>query len=281
MKKIVFPTDFSETANNAFIYALKLADSIKAQLFILHTYEMPVISSTSAGQPELIQEVYNSIELNQFENYKEKTPEMRKMAEENGLGHVPMNFLFEEGTLLYAINHIVEEEKIDFVVMGTNGASGFEKKLLGSNTVNVIRSLKIPVLSVPHQAKFRGLNTIGFTTLFKEADKQALQEIMDIAEVLDARVKVLHVMKEENEATNQTVTQWEQFFNNNRLSFYTVLNQDLEESVFYFMDQHDIDILAMVRRNRNFFDRLFGSSLTKKLTYHSKEPIMVLHELKS
>lgn len=279
MKKILFPTDFSETANNAFIYALRLAKDIDAQLFVLHTYEMPVISSTSAGQPELVQQVYNSIEFNEFENFKDKAPELRKIAEDNGLGEVRLSFLFEEGSLVYAINRIVEDEKIDFVVMGTNGAGGFEKKLLGTNTTNVIRALNIPVLSIPHQARFRGIRTIGFTTLFKDADKQALREILDIARLLDADVKVFHVMKQENAKVYQSIEEWKEEFHEPRLEFSTVLNDDVEKSVFYFMDEHDIDILAMVRRNRNFFDRLFGSSFTQKLAYHSHEPIIVLHEL--
>lgn len=279
MKKILFPTDFSETAHNAFIYALKLADSIQAQLFVLHTYEMPVISTTNAGQPELLQEVYTSIELNHFHNYKEKAPELQKIAEDNGLAHVAISYVFEEGTLLSAMHRIVEEDHIDFIVMGTNGASGFEKKLLGSNTVSVIRGFKIPVLSVPHQAVYRGIHTLGFTTLFKEKDKAALREIIAMAKVLKADVKVLHVLTKENEEITTLVTSWEQEFKDEPVSFYTVLHEDIEESVFYFMDQHHISLLAMVRRNRNFFDRLFGSSLTKKLAYHSRDPIMVFHEL--
>ena len=66
MKKILFPTDFSETAQNAFLYALNLAHGLNAEILVLNSYEIPVISATNAGQPELLQEVYNTIELNGF-----------------------------------------------------------------------------------------------------------------------------------------------------------------------------------------------------------------------
>ena len=62
MKKILFPTDFSETANNAFIYAIHLAKSLEAELIVLHTFERPVISSLHGGRPELLEDVYTSIE---------------------------------------------------------------------------------------------------------------------------------------------------------------------------------------------------------------------------
>ncbi len=279
MKKVLFPTDFSDIATNAFKYALQFAHSIQAKLIVVHSYEMPVISSTSAGQPDLVQQVYESIEMTQFEQFKDKAPELRKIASDLGYQDVELEFVFEEGTLLYVINSVVEKEHIDFVVMGTNGASGFEKKLLGSNTVNVIRSLNIPVLSIPHKANFNGIKTIGFTTLFKDVDKNALKEILEIAELLQANVKVVHVTKTETNELEAKVKQWEQEFANERLSIQIIYSAEVEDSVFDFMKENNIDILAMVRRNRNFFDRLFGKSFTKELTHHSENPIMVLHEL--
>ena len=180
MKKILFPTDFSETANNAFIYALNLAASINAEIYALHTYEMPVLSTTSSGQPELLQNVYNSIELNHFDLYKAEVPKLRKLAEDIGKENINLTFLFEEGIMLTILKKIIKEETIDFIVMGTNGKSGIEKKLLGSNTVHVIEHIDIPILSVPKSAKFKRLNNFGFATMLRETDKPGLQQIIKI-----------------------------------------------------------------------------------------------------
>ncbi len=61
----------------------------------------------------------------------------------------------------------IEEEKVDFVVMGTTGNTGFDKVLFGSNTMNAIKHLKIPVLSVPNGYEFKGINNIGFRQFSK------------------------------------------------------------------------------------------------------------------
>lgn len=45
MKKILFPTDFSEGATNAFIHALEFAKIVNAELILLHTFEIPVYDS--------------------------------------------------------------------------------------------------------------------------------------------------------------------------------------------------------------------------------------------
>ena len=68
MKKILFPTDFSEVSNNAFVYALNLAKSFNAELIALHVYELPILHM--GGLPANIKEVYDSIELENFDNFK-------------------------------------------------------------------------------------------------------------------------------------------------------------------------------------------------------------------
>lgn len=280
MKKILFPTDFSETANNAFIYALNLASSIDAEIYLLHTYEMPVLSTTSSGQPELLQNVYNSIELNHFDMYKAEVPKLRKIAEEIGKEHINLTFLFEEGIMLSILKKIIKEETIDFIVMGTNGKSGLEKKLLGSNTVHVIENIDIPILSVPNSAKFKRLNNFGFATMLRETDKPGLQQIIKIATALKTDVSVLHVLRQEDPKITDLLELWKKEFNAENVSFHTVLNKNLEESVFFFIDDQLIDVMCIVKRQLNFFEKFFTSSLSKQLAYHADVPVLVLKEKK-
>lgn len=281
MKKILFPTDFSETANNAFIYALHLANSIEAEIYVLHTYEMPILSTTSAGQPELIQNVYNTIELNNFENYKKEVPKLRKIAEDLNKNDIKLTFLFEEGIMLSILRRIITEEHINFIVMGTNGNSGFEKKLLGSNTVHVIENIDIPILSVPRKAEFKRLNHFGFATMLRETDKPGLKQIIKIAQSLNADVKVLHVLRKENNKVSDVLNEWKHEFNESNVSFHTVLNERLDESVFFFIDDQLIDVMCIVKRHLNFFEKLFTSSLSKQLSYHADVPVLVLKEPKN
>jgi len=76
MKKILFPTDFSEASINAFIYALKLADSIKGEIITLHVYDLPQVGYSNV--PGVLNEIYDLIELGNFENYKDQVPFLRR-----------------------------------------------------------------------------------------------------------------------------------------------------------------------------------------------------------
>ena len=276
MKKILFPTDFSETANNALVYALRMAENQNATLFVLHAYEMPVISATA--NPVMVQDVYKSIELSNFENFKDQVPQIRDIAKQHNLDHVPMHFILEEGFLNTILKKRVKEEDIDLVVMGTNGNSGLDKKILGSNTANAIGSLGVPVLSIPHDAIFDGINSIAFTTLFSSQDKTTLETIVKMAKGFNATVKCIHVATAKDKADPAIVNSWKENFKNDNVKFYIVESSDVEKAVFDFLDEENIDLLVSVKRNRGFFEKLFTSSMTKKLSYHNYVPVLAFHE---
>lgn len=276
MKKILFPTDFSNTANNALVYALKMAENQKASLYVLHAYEMPVISATA--NPVMIQDVYKTIELSNFENFKDQVPLIRDIAKRHNLDHVPMHFILEEGFLNTILKKCVKDENIDLVVMGTNGNSGLDKKILGSNTSNAIGSLDIPVFSVPHDAIFDGINSIAFTTLFNTSDQKTLDNLMPIAEGFGATIKCIHITNSKDKVNEAVFKSWQENYANKPVKFYIIENTDVEKGVFEFIDVENIDLLVSVTRNRSFFEKLFTSSMTKKLSYHNYVPVLAFHE---
>ena len=159
MKKILFPTDFSKTANNAFVYALEMAKFIKAELIVLHVYDLPPVSYE--GYPTYVSDVYESIELSNFENFKDQVPLLRKIAEEHNLDSIQMSHVLEQGDLIGVMKRIVRDEKIDLIVMGTSGATGLKELFLGSNAGAVIDKIPILSLTVPNKAKFDKIKKIG------------------------------------------------------------------------------------------------------------------------
>ena len=275
MRKILFPTDFSETANNAFLYALSLAESQDAIVYILHVYELPIINGgLSAG---LIQNVYDTVKLGQFENFKDNIPQLRKIAEDNGLGHIPMKFILEEGNFLYLMRETIAEENIDFVVMGTTGNTGFEKMIFGSNTINAITSLKVPILSVPNHIEFKGIKKLGFTTVFNEKDKDALYYLCEVAMRHNAKIQCLHVTKD-GKYDEKLLNNWKEEFKDEPVNFLIKLNSEPAEEVIKFIEEEDLDVLTVVSRNKGFFDKLFSPGFTKKIASKNKVPLFVFHQ---
>ncbi len=282
MKNILIPTDFSDAANNAFLYALNIANQLNVKLYVLYSYMSPILSATHGGQPEMLADVYRQVELSKFEYFKKQVPNLHKLAEEQQLDHSQLVFIIEEGTVLNSVKKTLEKEDIQLIVMGTRGASGFTKDFVGTNTVDVIRNTKKPVLGIPEQAIYSPINKIAFTTLFREKDSAALAEVISFSKIFNAEVFCIHVLKDPQKAGDilMQTNSWTNKFNQEKLDFILLEKneQSIEATINMFLEENNIDLLAIVKRNRNFFDQLMRSSLTNKFAFHAKTPILVLHE---
>jgi len=277
MKKILLPIDFSETSDNAFVYAMELAKKLKAEVIVLHTFDLPIIDSQA--MPINYATIYETIELTNFDHYREKMPKLHAIAEERNLDHVPMRHILMDGELVYNIKKVVKQEEIDFVVMGTKGATGWLDSFLGTNTGSVISDVSVPVLSVPIEAKFGKIETIAFTTRFRKKDIEALVKVVVLAKKLHAKVKCLHVQTSDSDVTDDTIKRWKSHFDEEEnLKFYIIPSDNVTETVEDFLVDQDIDVLAMLTYKRNFFVELFTNTTTQKLSYHLKTPILALHE---
>jgi len=276
MKKILFPTDFSEAANNAFGHALEFAKIVNGELILLHTFEIPVYDSQFF--PENYASIYSSIELAKFEMFKDEIPKLRTIAMERKLEDIVIKHRLMDGDLLYNLKNAVKEDEIDFVIMGTTGASDWTKFFLGSNTSSVISGVDVPVLCVPIDAKFRKIKTIGFTTRYREKDKKELKKVLKIAKKTDAKVKSLYVKTSNSDVSAETVKEWEKEFANDNVEFLVLPSDEVKETILDFVLYKDIDVLAMITHKRSFFESIFDSSFTKKMSKEASVPVLIMHE---
>jgi len=276
MKKILFPTDFSEVAANAFIHALEFAKIVKGEVVLLHTFELPVYDNQFF--PENYNVVFDSLQLSEFDMFKEEIPKLRMIAEERKLDNIKMSHRLMDGNLIYNIKRAIKEEKIDFVVMGTSGASGWEAFFLGTNTGSVISAIDVPVMSVPLEAKFKKVETIGFTTRYRAKDKKALKDVINIAKKMGAKVKSLYVKTNNSDVSEATIKLWEKEFEGEPVTFSVILGDDVQDVILDFILFKDIDLLAMMTYKRNFFVELFKPSLTQKFSNKLDIPILAMHE---
>ncbi|RTY69514.1 universal stress protein [Flavobacterium sp. LB2P53] len=274
MKKILFPTDFSEVATNAFVHALEFAKIVQGELVLLHTFELPIYDNQFF--PENYAVIYDSLALAQFDMFKDEIPKLRAIADERHLDKIKMSHRLMDGNLLYNIKKSIKEDKIDFVIMGTSGATGWEAFFMGTNTGAVISGIDIPMLCVPLEAKFKKTEIIGFTTRFRTKDKKALKMVLDIAKKTKAKVKCLYVKTSDSDVSNDTVTAWEEEFINEPVEFFVINSDEVKETILDFIMYKEIDVLTMLTYKRGFFEGIFKPSLTKKIATNFDIPILAI-----
>lgn len=278
MKKILFPTDFSDVSNNAFIYALQLARHLQAEVVTLHVYEMPIVDYIDV--PAYLLEIYDTVELANFENYKSHIPVLRNIAAENNLSDVPISNVLMDGDLLANISEIIRRDGIGYVVMGTKGASGVKETFLGTATASVIGEVDAVVLAIPQHATYKPIREIVFTTRFRDKDQASLRKLLEIARSFEANIQCLHVKTPDTDVKEVVVANWKLLFKSESVQFHIVEHPDVEQALFDFISFQNPDVLAIMHHKRGFFESLFSSSLTKKLAFHSTIPVLALPEPK-
>ncbi len=275
MKTILFPTDFSEVSLNAFVYALKFAQKFNASVLVLHQYQLPIVNAETFTLS--IKEVYDSIEFQNFENFKSHVPKLRQIAANQDLLDVPLHYILTQGELLTNIKEVVESESVDAIILGTQGASGLKEIFLGSNAGNIISSIDKLIITVPQNAVFNGINNLLFSTRFREKDKTALHQVIKIANKFNAQVHVVNVSDNLSKA-NETAQLWETEFKDDKIKFHNFENKNVVKTLLDFTKSYEIDMIAMLHYKKSFLQELFNMSVTQKMSYHSRIPLISLNE---
>jgi nucleotide-binding universal stress UspA family protein len=272
MKKILFPTDFSEAANNAFVHALEFAKIVHGELVLLHTFDLPVFDNQFF--PENYAAIYDSVELSEFDLFKDEIPKLRAIAEAHHLDKIKMSHRLKDGDLVSNIKGTSKEEKIDYIVMGTSGATGWDSFFMGTNAASVVSQAGVPVFCVPSNAPFNGMKTIGFTTRFRAKDKKALQSVLELAHKAKAKVKCLYVKTSDSDVAKETIAKWEEEFKSDPIEFFVIESDDVQATIIDFIKYKELDVLTLLPYKRGFFEGIFNPSLTKKLATDFEIPIL-------
>lgn len=276
MKTILFPTDFSEAATRAFIYALHLADKIGARIITLHVYE-PLDPSIGTHLPVTIRQIYETIELSTFENYRDSIPVLRDIAEKSGFTSVELlHVMLESRQVIPAILQQAADDHADLIVMGTTGARGLKEIFLGSVAGEVLEKAPCPVLAIPEKTTFDGrIDRVVFTTSFKEEEKKALYLLLDLMEPFQAEVHVVNVDTAHTHFYHRGMDKFrDTFLNREDLRFHVLDGVDILDELTDYLKKHPADILAMVTHQRTFLQELFNYSKAKTMSYHASTPVL-------
>jgi len=275
MKKILYPTDFSPSAENAFIFALQIADHLGASIITLHAFDRPDISNFNL--PDTLRDVYESLDLDAFENYEDEVPILRDIAVDNGYYHVPMVHVLEEGAAVSAILRTANKNKADLIVMGTTGAGKMEKYFFGTVSGKVLEEAHCPVVVVPLTAEFDGMiDNIAVATNFTPEDATLIEAIRKFRDVMGCHLHVVHVNTDDNVATEDQLKSFcEPWQNDKNITRHCITNKDINTGLDTFARENNIDLLALLSHKRNWFEEIFQKNRAKELAFQYSIPLLV------
>jgi len=280
MNKILVPIDFSENSLNALEYAVKIAKEVSGEITLLNSYPIDVPMGMEYATGIYMQTLNKEMQIDRETRLKEVaamfTDEYYRFSEES----VQINLVVKEGAPSDSIANLLEEERFDIIVMGTQGASGFEEILLGSITAAVIDRVKVPVLAVPANARFQGFKKVVYATDFDSSDMKLLDILQEYAEYFNSDITCLHVNTEPSLAyangQKMDVLKQNFFFAPLRqINFEMIYKEKVDKGLQEYLTENQVDMLVVKPQHRSFIEKLFHSSLTRKMAFHTKIPMLV------
>lgn len=278
MKTLLVPTDFSLNADKALAFAIGMAKQGDFQLLLFHAYHIPF-----AGPFISALAIENELEAAQEEAEKK----LRGLCAEVILGHkVKCEYAAAHALPVDAILEASKKHHAALIVMGTKGATGLKRILVGSITADVVEKSFCPVLAVPEKASFHGLKKIVYATDYHHSDLESLKTVLEIAGYFNSDVDIVHVC--DGEYTEESEKGLLKKFEGEvrsltpypRLSFNLCKGKNIQDKLRKYSRSRTTDLLVMSTRHRTVTDKLFNRSMTKKMAYHTRIPLLSFHYTK-
>lgn len=192
IKAVLCPVDFSDFSRRALAHAVALAKWYEAELTLFHV-------APSIAPPLAYSEVPPPLAVNAVGTEQLKL-DLEAWADTARAQGVPVTVILTTGEPVREIVAKAASMHAGLLVMGTHGASGFERLLLGSVTEKVLRKAPCPVLTVPRAEPDEAVDRVLFKSVlcavdFSDASADALAHALSLAQEADAKLTVLHVVE--------------------------------------------------------------------------------------
>ncbi|KAA5826242.1 universal stress protein [Algibacter amylolyticus] len=277
---VLLPTDFSENSWNAISYAIAFFENTECNFYLLHVNRIEGMVASAENYittEDVIEEIYTKPSRTKLRQQLKQVRENHKVSKNHRFYTLTENYFFLE-----AIRKHVEEKKIDMIVMGTKGASGLSKFIVGSNTGDVITKVKCTTLVVPECAKYNKLQEVAFTSDFNLTyDLNILQPLTNVLKDTKGNLRVIHIQNKDTTLNPEQLNNKEllnDYFEEFNPSFHFLTNKNVEDAIECFVESRSVDMIAMVAKNLNYFQNILFHSKVEKITYHTDIPFLVLHE---
>ena len=269
MKRIILLSDFSDTARNAAMYALKMFENEEVTFTLLNAYDLEFSGSPYViqVQQELSQESLKSLE-------NEKVLLHRRFP------NAKIELLSLFGQLIEVINDELAKAPYDLIVLGCRGETALENFLLGSRAYEVIKNIEAPILVVPKHSKYTQHTKIAFATDLQDfEDDKLIEPVRDFSHLMHAPLLFVNVLDEEDYLNRiESEEAIANHFPGINVSFNFIEDDNIVEGINDFMEENEAGIVAIVRHNTGMFDRLFHPSITRQMVMHPEYPMLILHD---
>ncbi|RBA27763.1 universal stress protein [Flavobacterium tibetense] len=270
MKKILVPTDFSKSAENALKVAAQIAKNNNGEIFLLHMLELPMTGN------DALSVAHDIPELMFFKNAA--IAKLDALMEVDYLKDLTVTKIIQFELAFEGIIKTGEGHNVDLIVMGSHGASGFQEMFIGSNTEKVVRNSNVPVLVIKHEdANFKPEKFV-FASDFSDEIKKPFEKVVAFANKFNSHLHLVNINTPNNfKSTKVAQKIMDEFMKDFDIKNYTthIYNDiNVEKGILHFAKSIDADIIGMSTHGRKGISHFFNGSISEDLVNHAKRPVV-------
>jgi nucleotide-binding universal stress UspA family protein len=273
MDKFLCPVDFSTYSLNALEYAAKLLHVRKGSLTLIHIFTEKEFLHALDGEKS---------DFNDLKDHaKEKLYNLADEIEEEY--DFECDVVLSIGDVNNSISKYANDNDYDLIVMGTQGNGYNRKTIIGSRTIRTVENSITPVLTVPLEAEFKGWNSVVYASDYSEKDKIIMQKLVSFVYSFRSRIRFVHVSHSKNKMNEKSYQEFKDelssFLGYEKISYYLKeYKKDISSGIEEFVYEHNGDLLVLLKRKRNFLEKLIGNSVSTEVSYLSTHPLLIYHE---
>lgn len=283
MKRIFIPVDFSPHSIRAAAFGINVARMLGGSCLFYHALGKAKTEFSRAAVTEFLG-VGQFIE-NDLPDIIASFDEKLKMLSQQLAGpelHNLCHHLVSVDTTTTGIVKYAEFRNVDLIVMGTTGDTQRDRTHIGSNTSSVISRTNIPVLAIPSQSDTQNISHILFATDFEDTDIESLKKLTFFATGFNACISVVHVdLKGDPQMAKSVFNRYKEKIDNEVpfgcYNFHLLEGTDVLESLNRYIENANVDLVAMATKKKNLFDSIYQQGLTRQMLFHTRIPLLAFH----
>ncbi|WP_339648389.1 universal stress protein [uncultured Salegentibacter sp.] len=272
MKKILVPTDFSDTAEHALKIAAQLAKKHNSEIYLLHMLELPMqlIDPVAGGNSQNLPESIFFMKL--------AHQRFAKLMQRPFLKDIKVHETVMFHQAFEGIMEVSEDYDCDIIIMGSHGASGFKEMFIGSNTEKVVRSSHIPVLVIKNEHGNFEVENFIFATDADGSNKHTLEKAYNFAQLIEAKFHLLFINTPNNFITSTEVRKridnFISGFNIHDYEMHIYNDVSVEKGILNFAMKQKKALIGISTHGRKGLAHFFNGSISEDLVNHANMPVV-------
>ena len=278
IKRILIPYDFSETAALSLEHAVFMAKLLKADIYLLHILES--VSFTSAFGA-----AFGNVDKKLESESNTKLEEIGKQIHMNN--GITVKSITEVGRIYRKIVDVAKRERVDIIIMGTHGVSGYKKFNVGTNTSKVVEEAGCPVISVQTHSKKIGFKKIVLPIDNTPQSRQKVSYALAVARSYGSHICIAGLINFGNEDNKRMfklkVDQVEEWLLQHGVSVEKkfVEGDNLAKMTMQTAEELDADLIVIMTEQEPSITGFFLGTYATQVVNHSKIPVMAVHPSES